>query len=94
MVSVFEAVDQFYYLGNILSTAHGALTAAISRCQCAWGIIRQNLPLLTACALPLKIHDRLFNSDFTKTLLHATVTWQMSLDVLHRQCLNNHAMIC
>ena len=91
--STLEAVDRFCYLGDMLSGGGGCMAAAIARCRCAWGKFRENLPLLTARALPFKIRGRLFSSVVRSSLLHATETWPMSSDVLHRLCRNDRAMI-
>ena len=61
--------------------------------KCAWGKFRENLSLLTARGLPFKIRGRLFASVVRNTLLHATETWPMMSDVLHRLRRNDHAMI-
>ena len=84
--STLEAVDRFCYLGDMLSAGGGCMAAAIARCRCAWGKFRENLPLLTARALPFKIRGRLFASVVRNSLLHATETWPMTSDVLHRLC--------
>ena len=91
--SILEAVDRFCYLGDMLSAGGGCEAAAIARCRCAWGKFRENLPLLTARALPFKIRGRLFNSVVRSSLLHATETWQMSSDALKRLQRNDRAMI-
>ena len=91
--STLEAVDRFCYLGDMLSVGGGCTAAAIARCRCAWGKFRENLPLLTARALPFKIRGRLFNSVVRSSLLHATETWQMSLEALKRLQRNDRAMI-
>ena len=91
--STLEAVDRFCYLGDMLSAGGGCEAAAIARCRCAWGKFRENLPLLTARALPFKIRGRLFNSVVRSSLLHATETWQMSSDTLKRLQRNDRAMI-
>ena len=41
---VFEAVDRFCYLGDMLSAGGGCMAAATARCRCAWGKFRENLP--------------------------------------------------
>ena len=91
--STLEAVDRFCYLGDMLSSGGGCMAAAIARCRCAWGKFRENLPLLTARALPFKIRGRLFTSVVRNSLLHATETWPMSTEVLYRLCRNDRAMI-
>ena len=34
---VLEAVDRFYYLGDMLSAVGGCMAAVTARCRCAWG---------------------------------------------------------
>ena len=42
-----EVVQEFCYLGDMLSAGGGCELAAITRCKCAWGKFQQLLPLLT-----------------------------------------------
>ena len=39
-----EAVPEFCYLGDMLSTGGGCELAAVTHCKCAWGKFRQLLP--------------------------------------------------
>ena len=45
---VLEAVDHFYYLGDMLSAAGGCDATAIARCKCVWEKLHKHLALLTA----------------------------------------------
>ena len=41
---VLEGVDLFCYLGDMLSAGGGCMAAATTRCKCAQGKFRENLP--------------------------------------------------
>ena len=90
---VLEAVDRFYYLGDMLSAGGGCMAAATARCRCAWGKFRENLPLLTSKPVPFDLRGRLFSSNVHSTMLHGTETWPMTSDALHRLCRKDCAMI-
>ena len=90
---VLEAVDHFCYLGDMLSAGGGCMAAATARCRCAWGKIRENLPLLTSKPVPFDLRGRLFSSNVRSSMLHGTETWPMTSAALHRLCRNDRAMI-
>ena len=91
--SEVDNVDRFCYLGDMLSAGGGCMAAAAARCRAAWGKFREHVPLLTARALPLKVKGHLFTSNVRSSMLHATETWPMSSEALHRLCRNDRAMI-
>ena len=90
---VLEAVDRFCYLGDMLSAGGGSMAAPTARCRCAWGKLRENLPLLTSKPVPFDLRGRLFSSNVRSSMLHGTETWPMTSDALHQLCRNDCAMI-
>ena len=57
-----EVVPEFCYLGDMLSAGGGCELAAITRCKCAWGKVRQLLPLLTNRQVPLRTRGKVYSS--------------------------------
>ena len=48
-----DAFPELCYLGDMISAGDGCELAVVTRCKCAWGKVRQLLPLLTNGNLPL-----------------------------------------
>ena len=69
---MLENVDRFCYLGDMLSAGGGCMAAATVRTRSAWGKFREHVPLLTACALPMKLKGRLFSSNVRSSLMPAS----------------------
>ena len=90
---VSEVVQEFCYLGDMLSAGGGCELAAITRCKCAWGKFRQLLPLLTNRHLPLLTRGKVYASCVRSVMLHAAETWAMKVDTLNRLRRNDRAMI-
>ena len=64
-------VQEFCYLGDMLSAGGGCELAAITRCKCAWGKFRQLLPLLTNRHLPFLTRGKVYSSCVRSVMLHA-----------------------
>ena len=52
--SSYEAVQQFCYLGDMLSTGGGAEASSATRTRCAWKKFRELLPILSSHTFSLK----------------------------------------
>ena len=88
-----EAVPEFCYLGDILSAGGGWELAAVTRCKCAWGKFRQQLPLLTNRNEPLVTRGWVYSTCVRSVMLHAAATWAMTAATLNRLRRNDRAMI-
>ena len=52
--SSYEVVQQFCYLGDMLSAGGGAEASSATRTRCAWKKFRELLPILSSCTFSLK----------------------------------------
>ena len=74
----------------MLSAGGGSELAAITRCKCTWGKLRQLLPLLTNRQVPILTRGKVYSLS---VMLHAAETWAMKADTLNRLRRNESAMI-
>ena len=80
-----DAFPELCYLGDMISAGGGCELAVVTRCKCAWGKVRQLLPLLTNGNFPLLTRGRVYVTCIRSVMLHAAETWAL----LH----DDHAMI-
>ena len=88
-----EAVQEFCYLGDMLSAGGGCELAAVTRCKNAWGMFRQLLPLLTNRNVPLVTRGRVYSTCVRSVMLHAAEIWAVTAATLNRLRRNDRAMI-
>ena len=70
-----QVVQEFCYLGDMLSIGGGCKLAAITRCKCTWDKFRQLLPLLTNRHLPLLTSGQVYSLYVRSVMLHAAEAW-------------------
>jgi len=68
-------VDNFFYLGDILSVDGDADAAMETRIQIGWNKFRQLIPLLTNKDVSLIVRGRLYSSCVQSSMLHGSETW-------------------
>jgi len=70
-----EVVDQFCYLGDMLSVNGDADAAVEARNRIGWSKFRQLVPLLTNWNISLIRRGRLYSSCVRSSMLHGSETW-------------------
>ena len=70
-----EVVDNFCYLGDMLSVDGGAVAAVDVRIRIGWNKFRQLVPLLTNRDISLIRRGRLYSSCVQSSMLHGSETW-------------------
>merc|ERR1711974_150463 len=65
----------FCYMGYILEAYGGAQSSSITRVWCAWGKLRNLLPLLTSKAVPSKVKGELYKACIQTVMLYGSDTW-------------------
>jgi len=68
-------VDQFCYLGDMLSVDGDADAAVVARIRIGWNKYRQLVPLLTNKDVSLIMRGRLYSSCVRSSMLHRSETW-------------------
>ena len=88
-----DVVDEFCYLGDMLSSGGGCTSAIINRCKVAWGKFRKLLPILTSRNLPFLVRGRVYNACVRATMLYGSETWGPNVSDLQRLQRNDRAML-
>ena len=73
--SSHEAVQQFCYLGDMLSAGGGAEASSVTRTRCAWKKFRELLPTLSSRTFSLKKKGSFYQSCVRPVLLYGNETW-------------------
>jgi len=73
--AVFDKVDEFCYLGNVLEARGGVQGAVRARVRCAWGNWRKVAPILTRKEVSHKLRGWLYKTTVRSTLLYSAETW-------------------
>ena len=72
---MFDKVDEFCYLGNVLEARGGVQGAVRARVRCAWGNWRKVAPILTRKEVSHKLRGWLYKTTVRSTLLYSAETW-------------------
>jgi len=75
--AILELVDEFCYLGDMLSVDWGADAAVETKIQIGWNKCRHFVPLLTNKDISLKVRGRLYSSCVQSCMLHGSENWPM-----------------
>jgi len=70
-----EVVENFCYLGDMLSVDGDADTSVEARIRIGWNKFRQLVPLLTNRDISLIRRGRLYSSCVRSSMLHGSETW-------------------
>ena len=57
-----EVVDQFCYLGDMIASGGGCMSAITNRCRVAWASFKKLLPVLTSRQIPHHVCGRVFDA--------------------------------
>ena len=71
----YDVVQQFCYLGDMLSAGGGAEATSVTRTRCAWKKFRELLPILTSRALSLKRKGFHYEACVRSIMLYGSETW-------------------
>ena len=84
METAHEAVQQFCYLGDMLSTGGGAEASSVTRTRCAWKKFRELLPVLSSRTFSLKKKGTFYQACVRPVLLYGSETWPVKEEELVR----------
>jgi len=70
-----ELVDNFCYIGDMLSIDRDADAAVETRIRIGWNKFRQMVMLLTNKDISLSVRGRLYSSCVQSSMLHGSETW-------------------
>ena len=82
--SSYEAVQQFCYLGDMLSAGGGAEASSVTRTRCAWKKFRELLPILSSHTFSLKEKGSFDQARVRPVLLYGSETWPVKEEDLVR----------
>ena len=82
--SSYETVQQFCYLGDMLSSGGGAEASSITRTRCAWKKFRELLPILSSRTFSLKKKGSFYEACVRPVLLYGSETWPVKEEDLVR----------
>jgi len=77
---VFERVDKFCYLGDMINANGGAESASVVRARCAWQKFRELSSILTAKYVSLKLKGRVYDTCVRSAMLFGSETWAMKAE--------------
>ena len=89
----YEAVDQFCYLGDMLSAGGGAEASTVARVRSGWKKFRELLPLLTNRTFSHKVKGRLFSACVRSAMLYGSETWPLKQEDLSRLARTDMQMV-
>ena len=72
--SSYEAVQQFCYIGDMLSTGGGAEASSVTHTRCAWKKFRELLPILSSRTFSLKKKGSFYQACVRPVLLYGRET--------------------
>jgi hypothetical protein len=75
-----ECVEEFCYLGDMLSAGGGAGEAARTRVKCAWKKFRELSPILTAKGASLALKGKIYSACVRSAMTYGSETWPMKID--------------
>ena len=70
-------VDQFFYLGDMLSACGGAEASSISRTRSGWKKFRELLSLFTCRVFSHKTKGKLYSACARGFMLHGSEIWPL-----------------
>ena len=82
--SSYEAVQQFCYLGDMLSAGGGAEASSVTRTRCAWKKFRELLFILSSCTFSLEKKGSFYQAAVRPVLLYGSETWPVKEEDLVR----------
>jgi len=83
-VGIFEWVNKFSYLGDMIGVGGGCEEASRARLGGARCKFRELAPILTKRGAPLIVKGRLYRTCVRSVLVHSSETWTMRVEDMNR----------
>ena len=80
----YECVEEFCYLGDMISAGGGACASAVARVRNGWRKFRDLLPLLEARGLSLLVKGRIYDACVRSAMVYASETWAIKEEDIQR----------
>ena len=80
----YEVVNQFFYLGDMISAGGGVEVSAIARVRSGWKSFRILLPLLASRVISLKKKERLNAACVRSVMVYGSETWLLEVEDIIR----------
>jgi hypothetical protein len=81
---MFECVNEFCYLGDMLGCGGGAVEASRMRVKCAWKKFRELSPILTTRGASLTLKGKIYNACVRSAMIYGSETWPMKVEDMQR----------
>ena len=75
-----DCVEEFCYLGDMLSSGGGAGEASRVRIRCAWKKFRELSPILTARGASLTLKGKIYSTCIRSSMIYGRETWPMKVE--------------
>ena len=76
----YKVVNQFYYLGDMISAGGGAEASIIAHVRSGWNSFRVLLPLLVSRVISLITKGRLYASWVSSVMAYSSETWPLKVE--------------
>lgn len=80
----FSCVEEFCYLGDMISAGGGAEASSVARIRSGWRKFRELLPLLTTRGLSFRVKGRLYAACVRSVMLYGSETWAVKEEDVRR----------
>ena len=80
----YEVVNQFFYLGNMISAGGGAEASTIARVRSGWKSFRVLLPLLASRIISLETKGHLYVASLRSFMAYGSETWPLKVEDITR----------
>lgn len=88
-----ECVDEFCYLGDMISAGGGAEAGSVARIRSGWKKFRELLPLLTLRGPSLHFKGKLYSACVRSVMLYGSETWAIKREDEQRYERNEMRMV-
>ena len=81
---IFEMVDQFCYLGDMIGAGGGATAASRTRVRCGWKKFHELAPVLTLKGASFKLKGKIYKTCVRSAMIYGSETWPMKVEDMNR----------
>ena len=89
----FDCVDEFCYLGDMISAGGGAGASSLARTGSGWKKFRELLPLLGSRGLSLRAKGQLYDACVRSAMVYGSETWAVKEGDICRLMRNEMKMV-
>jgi hypothetical protein len=75
-----DCVEEFCYLGDMLSCGGGAVEASRVRVKCAWKKFRELSPILAESGASLRLKGKIYTACVRSSMIYGSETWPMKVE--------------